>query len=546
MKPCPKYLLALAIVLWSTAAGASVLPDSLFREMAFRRMKDMKVPRSHHLAFVAGDDIVVVGGHTTGFIPTVTAEYYHDGRWRPLQPLYAHDGGFRVRLQDGRWMIAGGFEKYLGVGQTWVAEVYDSTSRTFSPLPILGQKRAMARALALPDGTIIIGGNHYETDVIEAYRPETGSLWTSPAPVERRLPLLFRSGSGDVVLTGALDTHANALDTVRAECLNKESLSSFDPLPDTWRILSQSGYNNWTPETCAIDSTSYLIPALKASGEMGILLVQDGAFSQLPMQWDIPSGGPMNPIEWSDQLLVHRERGAALLLGCDENRGVYICRIDYKGGLSGGKAPICVYRATYPGPLFTLDGPACVLLKDGRLLVTGGRPGNNYEPYSTVIAYYPFDGPFPKTGSTALWWWLAVLLAAGSVGGILLRLRKKPVIEEEADSASDAERMQRIRELMEKEQLFLQKGLRIDDVATRMASNQKYISACINRNTGKAFTDYVNEYRVRYAQELLVSQTELKIQDIGERAGFSSNVSFHRNFLKITGKTPAQWRSSAS
>ena len=60
------------------------------------------------------------------------------------------------------------------------------------------------------------------------------------------------------------------------------------------------------------------------------------------------------------------------------------------------------------------------------------------------------------------------------------------------------------------------------------------------------FTDFVNEYRVRYAQELLVSQKELKIQDVGERAGFSSNVSFHRNFLKITGKTPAEWRNMDS
>ena len=534
----------MGLLLGCTSAQASVLPDSLFREMSFRRMKDMKVPRSHHLAFVAGDDIVVVGGHTTGFVPTVTAEYYHDGRWRPLQPLYAHDGGFRVRLQDGRWMIAGGFEKYLGVGQTCVAEVYDSVSRSFSPLPIMGQKRAFSHAMPLPDGSIVIAGNHYAPDIIEKYRPQTGVLDSRPSRVERKQPFLFRSGTDDILFMSLRDNYDVVVDSVRLEYMKGEDAFS-NPLLDTWKPVQRSNCN-WTPESCAIDSTSYLTPVQKASGETGLLLVRDGELSLLPMQWDIPSGGPMNPIEWSDQLLIHRDRGAALLLGSDENSGIYICRVDYREALSGGKAPVCMYYAAFPGPHVTLDGAASVLLPDGRVLLTGGRYTNNFEPYTSVIAYYPFDGPFPKTGRTALWWWLAVLLAAGSAGGILLRAMKKPAIGEEADAASDAERMQRIRDLMEKEQLFLQKGLRIDDVATRMASNQKYISACINQNTGKAFTDFVNEYRVRYAQELLVSQKELKIQDIGERAGFSSNVSFHRNFLKITGKTPAEWRQKDS
>ena len=91
----------------------------------------------------------MVGGHTTGFIPTSTAEYYHGGRWRPIQQLYSHDGGFRVRLADGRWMVAGGFEKYLGIGQSYAVEVYDSTARSFSPLPIMEEKRAMARGISL-------------------------------------------------------------------------------------------------------------------------------------------------------------------------------------------------------------------------------------------------------------------------------------------------------------------------------------------------------------------------------------------------------------
>ena len=527
-------------MLWSAAAGASVLPDSLYRELPSRRMKDLLVPRSHHMAFVAGEDIVVVGGHTTGFVPTVTAEYFHGGRWKPLQPLYAHDCGFRVRLRDGRWMLSGGFDQYLGIGQSYVAEVYDSTTRTFSPLPIMEQKRSLARGISLPDGTVVIAGNCLAQDVVEVYRPEEGPVESRPTKEQRMLPFLFRTGADDVLLLSALGNHWEALDTVRMEFLRREGPIEH-PLLETWKPIHTCS-SNWTPEGCAIDSTSYLLAVRNAAEKTAIMLVKDGELSLLPTHWDIPFGNPVNPINWSDHLLVHREREAALLLGSDADGGLYVCRIDYREALNGGEAPICLYHAQYPGPLFTLDGPACVLLKDGRLVVTGGRPGNNYEPYTTVMAYYPFDGPFPKTGRMSLGWWLAILLAAGGI--LLLCFRKKPSAEIPVpDSATDAERMRRIRDLMENEQLYLQKGLRIDDMATRMASNQKYISACINRNTGKTFTDFVNEYRVRYAQELLVSQKELKIQDVGERAGFSSNVSFHRNFLKITGKTPAEWRN---
>ena len=163
-----------------------------------------------------------------------------------------------------------------------------------------------------------------------------------------------------------------------------------------------------------------------------------------------------------------------------------------------------------------------------------------------MVAYYPFEGPFPGSARLGAWWWILLLLAAAAVGVVLLLKGRRADGQAATVPEPDTERMQRFRELMETEKLYLKKGLRIDDVAARMASNQKYISACINRNTGKSFTDCINEYRVRYAQELLVNHPELKIQDIGERAGFSSSVSFHRNFLLITGKTPARWREEKS
>ena len=63
------------------------------------RLPDLNIPRSGHSAFIANGELTVVGGHTSGFVLTPTAEYYKDGQWHLLQTVYAHDGGFSVVLK---------------------------------------------------------------------------------------------------------------------------------------------------------------------------------------------------------------------------------------------------------------------------------------------------------------------------------------------------------------------------------------------------------------------------------------------------------------
>ena len=43
------------------------------------RLPDMTMPRSGHSIFYVNGELTVVGGHTTNFVPTPTAEYYADG-----------------------------------------------------------------------------------------------------------------------------------------------------------------------------------------------------------------------------------------------------------------------------------------------------------------------------------------------------------------------------------------------------------------------------------------------------------------------------------
>jgi YesN/AraC family two-component response regulator len=104
--------------------------------------------------------------------------------------------------------------------------------------------------------------------------------------------------------------------------------------------------------------------------------------------------------------------------------------------------------------------------------------------------------------------------------------------------------LERICALMESRQLFRTQGFKITDLATELGTNRTYVSNCINRLRGESFSDFVNSYRVRYAQILLqMNDSGKTIAQIGAEAGFTGDTSFFRNSKKITGQTPSAWLS---
>ena len=98
-----------------------------------------------------------------------------------------------------------------------------------------------------------------------------------------------------------------------------------------------------------------------------------------------------------------------------------------------------------------------------------------------------------------------------------------------------------IETVLKEQQLFLQQGFNINELAAAVGSNRTYVSESINKHYGGTFSDFVNHYRVKYAQNLLHEGT-YSIGDIASMAGFSSIESFRRNFKNETGLSPSQWK----
>jgi len=96
-------------------------------------------------------------------------------------------------------------------------------------------------------------------------------------------------------------------------------------------------------------------------------------------------------------------------------------------------------------------------------------------------------------------------------------------------------------QLLEEENIYLDPDLTVIDVAKKLGTNTKYLSAMLHNDMHTTFCSLINDYRVEKAKIMLQS-TDDKIESIGMSCGFNSRQSFCRAFFKNTGKKPTDFR----
>lgn len=99
--------------------------------------------------------------------------------------------------------------------------------------------------------------------------------------------------------------------------------------------------------------------------------------------------------------------------------------------------------------------------------------------------------------------------------------------------------------ILEKEKLYLNPELTLQTLADGMQISSKVLSQVINQRSGKNFFDLINSYRCEEAKILMrTSDTKVTILEILYESGFNSKSSFNKEFKKLNGTTPTEYRKS--
>ena len=533
------------------------------------QLPSLNTPRSgHHTLYVNGE-ITVFGGHTSGFVPTPTAEYYKNCAWHQMDMVYTHDAGSALVLKSGKVLLSGGFERGLGIGQSHEVEMYDPKTHTFDGFGCLDTKRASHTQVELDHGKVVIAGNWYHEDAIEIYDGDITFTNIKKTSQQRTLTNVFRIAPDDVIIFGGQDYKGNDFDTIIVDRLKGEPFT--DSLFETWKPthLHISIHND---DSFIGDETkgiySYLFPVRNKEGEIAIAKSDGMKFSLVPTTSPIPTKFQENTIIYYSQILVDRKAQKGYIMGNDSIRQtsshIYILCIDYSPMAEGKPCPVTLYY-TDPIPEFVDASP--LITPQGNLLLTGGtgkkeNPSHNFYPLAHVFLFHLGSDEFCDVVISSFlspipWLLGSILLLAVAIICIYFFYRQpkqEQTVEKEDEApktpdpkeAANAELMQRIHHLVVEEKQFLNSDLTVSALAKQIGTHRNNISACVNLIKGCNFTQYVNGYRIEYAKQLMLKNPDQKANAIGIDSGFANDTSFFRTFRALTGQTPGDWKKQQS
>ncbi|MGE5805929.1 MAG: helix-turn-helix domain-containing protein [Ignavibacteria bacterium] len=94
--------------------------------------------------------------------------------------------------------------------------------------------------------------------------------------------------------------------------------------------------------------------------------------------------------------------------------------------------------------------------------------------------------------------------------------------------------------------LFTDPLLSLERLSKSSKIPEKLLSQVINQSSGLNYNDFINRYRIDYAQQLIKKEISKKVLEIAYECGFNSKTTFNTAFKKFTGITPTQFRENLS
>lgn len=138
--------------------------------------------------------------------------------------------------------------------------------------------------------------------------------------------------------------------------------------------------------------------------------------------------------------------------------------------------------------------------------------------------------------------WAAALLSLRAASEIL-----RPAAAALDGPALDPALAERLRQLIEVDEVFREEGLTIGNLADRLGAQEYKVRQLINAQLGfKNFNAFLNRFRVAAAEKLLADpgKAHLGVAEVAYQVGYRSLATFNRVFKDLTGRTPSEYRPS--
>lgn len=365
--------------------------------LVYEQLPDMLTPRIGHQTFVSNKDLIVVGGRTTGFKLTATAERYADGLWSSVSINNAHDGAFLVRDNNG-YMIGGGFSQDQGVGQTAATSTFNSSSvSNLSDGPRLSTPRAMSKAVCV-DGKVYVSGNWYAEDqTLDMLDTGAKEFMSVGRTSSRSAPYMFYDNKGRIIVASAKDNYGNSFGFYSDEGMEFLMSDVYDPSTSKTFPLILPFSPESLPMTLPDDASTDDYHVNLNGENLFFILTKDGsentlrAFDTDKLQiYNFPeliiptADTDGQTITWRGSVIANESKQEVYLIGTSgpvTNQALHIISLNY----------ITDEWTIASGTGFNHDmlTASWTKLSDGRLACTGGGVKDNTDAQASAYIFTP-------------------------------------------------------------------------------------------------------------------------------------------------------------
>ena len=123
---------------------------------------------------------------------------------------------------------------------------------------------------------------------------------------------------------------------------------------------------------------------------------------------------------------------------------------------------------------------------------------------------------------------------------------EKAKLEDSDGTINDAEfkRLEKALQKWVEDKMFREFDKSRDEIAKELKTSKEMLHLYFATVIKVDFKTWRTAHRIEYAKQLLLEKKDLSINLVGEMSGFSDRSNFHRQFTKIVGCSPKQWRES--